>query len=152
MQDITEKSWSLAKGVCVFSAFCYKDRNKRQRMKIIFFISLFLSALLSCSGDCASCHFKLDYQNDPRHSQMLECKTCHTEEKMNSIEMGGCGQDCFACHSPQKLQNPSLSKEHGMIPQCIECHTSLQKKMFDPKNLFEGKSIFEQAPKLFPQK
>lgn len=118
-------------------------------MRIIVFISLFLATLFACSGDCASCHAKLDYKNDKRHQAMLECKTCHTEEKMNAIpEMSACGQDCFACHTPSKLQNPSLSKEHGMIPKCIECHTSLQKNPFDPKNLFNQKSIFEQVPSL----
>lgn len=82
---------------------------------------------------------------------MLECKTCHTEEQMNSVEMSGCGQDCFACHAPAKLKNPSLSKEHGMIAQCIECHTSLQKNPFDPKNLFNQKGIFEQSSPLLPR-
>lgn len=147
-----EKSLSSVKGVCVFSGFCYKDKNKRERMRVVVFLSFFISLILACSGDCASCHFKLDYKSDERHKSMLECKSCHTEEKMNAIEMGGCGQDCFACHSPQKLQNPSLSKEHGMIPQCIECHKGLQKQLFDPQNLFKGGSVFEQMPKLFPQK
>lgn len=115
-------------------------------MRFLIALGLFLSTLFSCTGDCASCHAKLDYKNDERHKAMIECKTCHTEEKMNSIEMGGCGQDCFSCHAPSKLQNPLLSKEHGMIPQCIQCHTNLQKNPFDAKNLFNQKSIFEQVP------
>ena len=121
-------------------------------MRVVFFLGFLVSLLLACSGDCASCHFKLDYKNDERHKSMAECKSCHTDEKMNAIDMGGCGQDCFACHSPQKLQNPSLSKEHGTIPQCIECHKGLQKQLFDPQNLFNGGNVFEQMPKLFPQK
>lgn len=153
MHDFMEKSLSLAREAYLFRAFCYKATKQRGfSMRIIGFFCLLLSWVLSCSGDCASCHAKLDYKNDKRHKAMLECKTCHTEEKMNAIaEMSGCGQDCFACHTPSKLQNPTLSKEHGMIPECISCHTNLQKKMFDPKNLFEGKNIFEQAPKLFAQ-
>lgn len=118
-------------------------------LKIYFLIGVFSSLLFACTGDCASCHANLDYKNDTRHQAMLQCKTCHTDEKMNAIaEMNGCGQDCFACHTPSKLQNPALSKEHGMIPQCIECHKGLQKNPFDPKNLFNQKSIFEQIPSL----
>lgn len=116
-------------------------------MRALIFMVLFISMLFSCTGDCASCHTNLDYKNDERHKAMIECKNCHTEEKMGAIDMGSsCGRDCFACHSPSKLQNPALSKEHGMIPQCIQCHQELGKTPFDPKNLFDQKSIFEQIP------
>ena len=77
---------------------------------------------------------------------MQECKSCHTDEKMAKIDMGGCGQDCFACHNAQKLMTPKLSESHKVIKQCIECHTKLtlfNQNLFpksptpEPKNPFE---------------
>lgn len=69
---------------------------------------------------------------------MLECKTCHTDEKMSKINMGDtCGQDCFACHNAKKLEDPKLKSAHHIIKSCISCHTSLEKnsKILD-KSIF----------------
>ncbi|MCE3047729.1 hypothetical protein [Helicobacter kayseriensis] len=93
------------------------------RFIFVFLISFLLS--WACQGDCASCHAKLDYKNDQRHIPMTECKSCHTDEKMAQIDMGGCGQDCFACHQSQKLLTPPLSQAHQVIRQCIDCHTKI---------------------------
>lgn len=111
----------------------------------------FCAFLLACSGDCASCHANLDYTKDKRHMPMLECKTCHTDEKMAEIDMGGCGQDCFACHNAQKLLKPELSSAHQVIKECMECHQNLDvfgaKKLFNPpQKLKEG--IFKNLPQL----
>ncbi|PAF46991.1 hypothetical protein BKH46_05705 [Helicobacter sp. 12S02634-8] len=119
-------------------------------MKIILWLGAVFSLAFACSGDCASCHYRLDYQHDTRHAPMLECKTCHTDKKMSQIDMGDtCGQDCFACHSVQKLNSPKLASAHQVIKQCIACHQSLESR---PQIL--EKSIFlHQAPSpLLPQK
>ena len=96
----------------------------------------------ACTGDCASCHYKLDYQKDRRHAPMLECKTCHTPEKMAAIDMGSaCGPDCFACHDAQKLQKKELEKYHGVIASCMECHKNLEQG--GPQG--RGKEVFKKA-------
>ena len=97
----------------------------------------------SCSGDCASCHAKLDFKNDKRHKSMTECKTCHTEQKMANIDMGGCGQDCFACHDVEKIRLPELRSAHKVIDDCMNCHIGLSNSVFKPN--FDGaKSIFDR--------
>ncbi|WP_257874478.1 hypothetical protein [Helicobacter sp. 11S03491-1] len=97
-------------------------------MKIIVWIMIFMEICFACSGDCASCHYKLNYQHDIRHSPMLECKSCHTDEKMAKIDMGKvCGQDCFACHDVNKLNDPNLASSHKIINNCISCHQTLHK-------------------------
>ncbi|MCE3036851.1 hypothetical protein LW135_03275 [Helicobacter sp. faydin-H20] len=107
-------------------------------MRFLTLVLLFCFKLFSCSGDCASCHYKIDYQNDTRHSAMLKCKTCHTPEKMAGINMGDtCGQDCFACHDAKKLQNQELKASHNMISSCINCHVNLSEDTLN-------KSIFLQ--------
>ncbi|PAF54038.1 hypothetical protein BKH42_03390 [Helicobacter sp. 13S00482-2] len=106
---------------------------------MIFFLFFFIQLSFACSGDCASCHYNLNY-NDKRHSPMLTCKNCHTDEKMAQLNMGDtCGQDCFACHDATKLNNPKLTSSHQMIKECISCHQDIQKnsKILD-------KSIFLQ--------
>lgn len=105
--------------------------------RIVWGVSIGLIWMWACSGDCASCHFKLDYANDKRHSEMLECKKCHTEQKMQQFEMGGCGQDCFACHNAQKLQESRLLSSHQGIGKCIECHTGLKNQFFERPQLFQ---------------
>ncbi len=70
-----------------------------------------------------SCHPSLDYK-DPRHSPMLECKTCHNSL---SDKMSACGSDCFSCHDAVKL---SSGKEHKVVSSCIECHQTLNKNPF----------------------
>lgn len=108
----------------------------------------------TCSGDCASCHFRLDYAKDTRHAPMRECKTCHTEEKMAQVDMGeGCGRDCFACHDVQRVRAPALMDSHKVIDTCIHCHQSLSRSLFDPtsgtQNIFE-QSIKDFSPALTP--
>lgn len=106
--------------------------------RFVFFFLISVQFGFACSGDCASCHYQIDYKNDSRHSPMLECKTCHTDEKMAQINMGDtCGQDCFACHDSKKLNNPALASSHSMIKNCISCHQNIQKnsEMLD-KSIF----------------
>lgn len=104
------------------------------------FIGFFLVSLYACTGDCASCHYSLDYKNDTRHSPMLECKTCHTDEKMKSINMGDtCGEDCFSCHNAEKLQNKSLKKSHSVImDSCMQCHKNLAKETLEKNFMKQG--------------
>lgn len=98
-----------------------------------------LAIAYGCTGDCASCHTQLDYKQDPRHAPMLECKSCHTEEKMASIPMGDiCGSDCFACHNAQKLQTQKLAPDHQIINTCISCHKNLAKDTFNKSIMHEG--------------
>lgn len=106
---------------------------------------MFLSVLLACSGDCASCHYNLNY-NDMKHNIMLNCKTCHTDEKLSKLNMQeSCGQDCFACHNIDKINNIK-NKEHVALNNCIECHTSLKnslKEMLNNSSLFNN-NIFNK--------
>lgn len=96
--------------------------------RLIFSFVTSIQFGLACSGDCASCHYNIDYKNDSRHSPMLECKSCHSDEKMAQINMGDtCGQDCFACHDSKKLSDPTLASSHSMIKNCISCHQNIQK-------------------------
>ena len=113
-------------------------------MRIFAMIALLAAVAWACTGDCKSCHSKLDYQNDIRHRPMLECKSCHTEEKMASIDMGGCGGDCFACHDIHKIQAPSLAREHYVINACIQCHTSLS-----TSPIHTGENVFQKSLKSF---
>ncbi|MDO7253322.1 hypothetical protein [Helicobacter cappadocius] len=109
--------------------------------RILFYLFAFIQLSFACSGDCASCHYKLDYKHDSRHSPMLGCKTCHTDEKMAQLNMGDtCGQDCFACHSADKLNNPALQSSHGMIRECISCHQDIEKnsKILDKSIFLKG--------------
>ncbi|WP_394909000.1 cytochrome c3 family protein [uncultured Helicobacter sp.] len=102
----------------------------------------------TCSGDCAMCHFRLDYTKDKRHIPMRECKTCHTEEKMSQVDMGGgCGKDCFACHDVQKVRTPKLADSHKIIDVCMDCHKSLSQSLFNPTS--PTQNIFEQSIKDF---
>ncbi|WP_104696849.1 MULTISPECIES: hypothetical protein [unclassified Helicobacter] len=116
---------------------------------ILSFIILFVS-LYACTGDCASCHYNLDYKKDERHSPMLDCKTCHTKEKMSSINMGDtCGEDCFACHNAEKLQSKELKKAHGVIiDSCMQCHKNLVKETLDKSFMKQGiihQNFFNQS-------
>ena len=109
-------------------------------MRYIVFILFLINFLLACSGDCRSCHLSLDYK-DSTHSIMLNCKTCHTDEKLSRVQMqDSCGQDCFACHSVKKI-NSIQNAEHLALNECISCHTSLKntlrEKLNNTKPLFE---------------
>lgn len=101
--------------------------GKFNRMKktLCFVLLSFVCACASCSGDCKSCHFGLDYKKDVRHKPMLECKSCHTTQATNAGV--GCGQDCFVCHSVEKIRLPELKANHKVIDKCINCHKGLSK-------------------------
>lgn len=115
--------------------------------KFLFSLVLANSMWGSCSGDCMSCHSGLDFKNDKRHIPMTTCKTCHTEEKMASIQMGGgCGQDCFACHDIGKIRAPHLKNSHKIIDSCISCHKGLSNSVFknnlnDPTGVLDRKNF-----------
>lgn len=104
-------------------------------MRILFFIMLLMVATFACSGDCASCHFSIDYK-DKRHKVMLDCKSCHTDAKLAKTPMdSSCGQDCFSCHSIKKI-NAVDNAEHRALSTCISCHTSLNQKLNTKINPF----------------
>lgn len=75
---------------------------------------------------------------------MLSCKSCHTDEKLANIDMGGCGADCFACHDISKIQSQALAKDHAIINACMSCHTSLA-----ASPLSNGENVFEKGIKSF---
>lgn len=93
-------------------------------MKYALIFWLFLVGMAySCSGDCLSCHPKLQdtIMSDERHKPMLNCIGCHKEESTGTDE---CGKDCFACHRVDSIDNSI--KEHEVITTCRDCHTSLE--------------------------
>ena len=104
--------------------------------KILLVIAiLFISnmSLNACEGDCVMCHPKLvnkDGKMDKDHAILVTCKTCHTQEEMEKIDMGsGCGQDCWDCHDIKKV-TASKVKQHNNLQKCIDCHVTLDKNMF----------------------
>ena len=106
-----------------------------------------IQRVFACTGDCASCHQNLDYQKDKRHSAMLECKACHTQEKMKDIKMGNtCGSDCFECHDVKRLQKGALKSSHAVIADCISCHKDLSKQVLNKSPLIRSyvKDFFMQ--------
>lgn len=114
-------------------------------MRTILFVCIgTLSVMFACTGDCKMCHQNLDYKNDIRHSPMLLCKSCHTDEKMAKIDMGGCGPDCFACHDIKNIQVGAYAREHMAINACMQCHTQLS---LSPINT--GENVFEKGIKSF---
>lgn len=112
-------------------------------LKILCGVSIAIGVGYACTGDCKACHQNLDYTNDMRHSPMIECKSCHTHEKMSQIDMG-CGQDCFACHDARKTQAPELARAHFAIKSCIQCHTQISQSPFDT-----GSNVFEKGLKSY---
>lgn len=107
---------------------------------------MFVDVLLACTGDCKACHQNLDYAHDIRHSPMLVCKTCHTDEKMAQIDMGSCGPDCFACHDIKKVQSQGLAKDHVVLNACIQCHTQLSSSPIST-----GEGVFQKGLKNFSE-
>ncbi|RAX52478.1 hypothetical protein CCY99_07480 [Helicobacter sp. 16-1353] len=102
-------------------------------LHIFFIIIAFQITSFACSGDCTTCHFNVDY-NDKNHSVMLNCKVCHTDEKLAKLQMqSSCGQDCFACHSVEKI-NMVKNEEHIALTNCISCHISLKSTLQDKLN------------------
>lgn len=115
-----------------------------QILKVFWGVLIGTGLLYACVGDCKVCHQNLDYANDIRHSPMLECKSCHTDEKMMQIDMGSCGQDCFTCHDVRKIQAPELAQAHFAINSCIQCHTQMSLSPFDT-----GSNVFEKGLKTY---
>ena len=115
-------------------------------LSIGFFIFTF-SSLNACEGDCVVCHPKLvkeDGKLDKDHSILVTCKTCHTQEEMEKINMGnGCGQDCWDCHDIKKVTASNVA-EHRGLQKCIDCHITIDKSMFGG----ETSSAFSQMPTL----
>ncbi len=105
-------------------------KNFLLAIAILFISNISLSA---CEGDCVMCHPKLikkDGKMDKDHAILVTCKTCHTQEEMEKIDMGsGCGQDCWDCHDIKKV-TASKVKEHNNLQKCIDCHVTLDKNMF----------------------
>lgn len=88
-------------------------------IKVLFVITLFISVLIACTGDCISCHPVLKESiNKPHHIILKSCISCH---KDNAGPVNECGGDCFECHPRQKLIN-SNRVEHQEIIKCKECH------------------------------
>ena len=116
---------------------------------IVWILALFVfnSYLHACEGDCVVCHPKLvkeDGKLDKDHAVLVSCKTCHTQEEMEKIDMGnGCGQDCWDCHDIKKVTASNV-KEHRGLQKCIDCHVTLNKNMFGGESV----SAFSQMPTL----
>ena len=120
-------------------------------MRKVFVLIVTLLALNSylnaCEGDCVVCHPKLvkeDGKLDKDHAILVTCKTCHTQEEMEKIDMGsGCGQDCWDCHDIKKV-TASKVPQHKDLQTCIDCHVTIDKSMFG------GSSVpaFSQMPTL----
>ena len=102
---------------------------------LLAIVILFISniSVSACEGDCVMCHPKLIKENgkmDKDHAILVSCKVCHTQEKMEKIDMGsGCGQDCWDCHDIKKV-TASKVKQHNGLQKCIDCHVTLDKNMF----------------------
>ena len=103
--------------------------------KILLFMVMFFifnTATQACEGDCVVCHpnlVKEDGKLDKDHAILVTCKTCHTQEEMEKIDMGsGCGQDCWDCHDIKKV-TASKVKEHNGLQTCIDCHVTIDKSM-----------------------
>jgi len=117
-------------------------------MKYIFLLLISIIGFLpACEGDCVLCHPKLikeDGKLDKEHAILTTCKSCHTQEEMQKIDMGGgCGQDCWECHDIKKVTRSRVMQHQG-LQKCIDCHLTLD------KNLFGGGSVepFSATPTL----
>jgi len=117
-------------------------------MKYIFLLlMIFLGIANACEGDCVLCHPKLLKENgklDKEHAILTTCKSCHTQEEMQKIDMGGgCGQDCWECHDIKKVTRSGVLQHKG-LQKCIDCHLKLD------KNLFSAGSVepFSEVPTL----
>ena len=104
--------------------------------KILLFVIAFTFStvnLQACEGDCVVCHPKLVQENgklDKDHEILITCKTCHTQEEMEKIDMGnGCGQDCWDCHDIKKVTASNVP-EHQGLQKCIDCHVTIDKSLF----------------------
>ena len=96
-------------------------------MKALLILTLFITSIFACTGDCLTCHPKLlpTIKTDKRHKAMLTCIKCHSA-KPNA--MAECGSDCFACHSMEKINKPNV-REHDVIQECRDCHVKQVEEM-----------------------
>lgn len=92
--------------------------------KYFALLTLLIYTAFACSGDCMSCHPKLEktIQFDLKHKPMLTCVKCHSPD---SNKMAECGSDCFSCHSQAKLDKNNI-KEHIIIRECRDCHMKMK--------------------------
>jgi formate-dependent nitrite reductase cytochrome c552 subunit len=118
--------------------------------KIVLVVLVLLGVntyLGACEGDCVVCHPKLvkeDGKLDKDHAILVTCKTCHTQEEMEKIDMGsGCGQDCWDCHDIKKVTASGVP-QHKNLQTCIDCHVTIDKSMFGGDSV----SAFSQMPTL----
>lgn len=110
-------------------------------MKILVALFAICAVAFACSGDCASCHFSIDYK-DERHKIMLDCKICHSDSRLNSqMKIASCGQDCFECHDINAINKTNI-KEHIALNTCISCHIKITNKLSPKINpLFNNKLL-----------
>lgn len=100
-------------------------------LKVLLIFTLTLQILFSCTGDCTSCHPKLDVESDARHTILKNCINCHNQETLKDVDMGpACGQDCWVCHDAKKVAQVDIL-EHKNLNACISCHSSLDNKDAD---------------------
>ena len=101
-------------------------------MKKFIVLILFstLTYLFACSGDCLSCHPKLEknIQQDERHKPMLGCISCHKD----NTRMSECGDDCFSCHDIKKIETSGV-EEHTVIRTCRDCHMKVDEFIVLPQ-------------------
>jgi len=104
-------------------------------LRIVLFISVFIYALYSCSGDCLSCHPVLkDKLEEKEHILLKECISCHKDDNMEGMT-ASCGGDCFACHDKDKVINSLNIEAHQKLGECKTCHFQADEVLnFEPKN------------------
>jgi len=104
----------------------------KKRLLLLSILFLFNMYAQACEGDCVVCHpnlVKEDGKLDKDHAILVTCKTCHTQEEMEKIDMGsGCGQDCWDCHDIKKVTASNVEQHRG-LQECIDCHVTIDKNM-----------------------
>jgi len=118
----------------------------KKRLLFIAILAIFNMQAQACEGDCVVCHpnlVKEDGKLDKDHAILVTCKTCHTQEEMEKIDMGsGCGQDCWDCHDIKKVTASNVEQHRG-LQECIDCHVTIDKSM-----LGDSISEFSELPTL----
>ena len=123
---------------------------------ILLFMAVVLygTILSACEGDCVLCHPKLtELEGDlvKEHAVLSTCKTCHTQEEMEKIDMGnGCGDDCWDCHDINKVTASNVPQHKG-LQKCIDCHVSINKNMWGGKELSTDASTMPTLDELMQQ-
>lgn len=104
-------------------------------MKYIFILTIFITTMFACTGDCLTCHPKLvpTIKVDVRHMPMLECIECHSAEPNSMAE---CGDDCFGCHPMSKINDANVA-QHDIIQTCVDCHVNADKKLLDISSSYD---------------